>query len=261
MSEPIVIQKSPSEIKQYQFDWTDAVGDIITASVWTPAAGLTLTGDIISGDGLSTLITLSGGVNGTNYTLVDTVTYTSGQTGVRTIIVEVRAHVGAISLIDATIGGSVSNSYVTLTAADSYFANQLFADDWFSADTVTRERALMSATLSLERFDYVGRVVDEDTPQALKWPRQLNDSGDLIRNYAINAIPAPVVAATCNEALALIQAGGTTVAGAVESMKIGSSVEIKYASGAVVETSLDYSGLSIDAARHLSGLRIPSFAA
>lgn len=255
MSEPVVVQKAPNEIKEYQFDWTDAVGDIITASVWTPAAGLTIVDDSISADGLSTLITFSDGVNGTNYTLVNSVTFTSTQTGVRTVIVQVRSRVAAISLIDATVGGTVANSYVTLAAADSHFANQLFAGDWFDATTVDRERALMAATKLLDYYDYIGEVVDED--QALKWPRQADDSGELIRTYALNAIPAPIIAATCELAKHLIVSGGSAAtAGAVESMKIGSSVEIKYASGSAIDASVDYSNLPVTAARHLAGLRL-----
>jgi hypothetical protein len=66
-------------------------------------------------------------------------------------------------------------------------------------------------------------------------------------------------------ALALLAAGGEAVAaGAVESLKIGSAVEAKYSSGSsgvVVDTSVDDSGLPIQAARFLKGLRLYSLIA
>src|SRR5687768_105111 len=94
--------------------------------------------------------------------------------------------------IDATSGGENANSYITEVDAEAYFAMRLNSSDWHGADEI--EEALLQACLMLERFDYLGIPVrdtfDEDgyfdAPpfQALKWPRVLNNSGELIRNYA-----------------------------------------------------------------------------
>lgn len=94
--------------------------------------------------------------------------------------------------IDATAGGATANSYLTIADADAIAAERLGVTAWDDSDD--QERALLHATQILERFDYVGIPVTDtlredgwiDGPpfQALKWPRVLNDRGDLIRNYA-----------------------------------------------------------------------------
>lgn len=94
--------------------------------------------------------------------------------------------------IDATAGGVNANSYITVADADVYFSSRLNSSAW--DDSATQEEALLHACVILEQFQYVGIPVTDtihedglnDGPpyQALKWPRVLNDDGDLIRNYA-----------------------------------------------------------------------------
>lgn len=157
----------------------------------------------------------------------------------------------------ATPGASNANSYITVADADAYFATRPFSDDWTVLLTAVKESALISATTRLDTYDYVGIVVT--STQALKWPRQLDTTGALIRNYAVNIIPPPIQKATCEAALALMQSGGAAAVagGAVQNVKVG-SLSITYSSGsaAVVDTSVDYSGLDVRAARFLSGLRL-----
>ena len=62
-----------------------------------------------------------------------------------------------------------SNSYVSLIDADGYFANQLGAEAWTSADEATRSKALVASTRILEELSYIGRVMD--VSQVLAWPR------------------------------------------------------------------------------------------
>lgn len=157
--------------------------------------------------------------------------------------------------IDATPGSATANSYITLVDAQAYFDTRLNTDAW--EDSSLQEEALLQACLRLEQYDYVGVVVTDT--QILKWPRMFNDEGDLIRNYPINAVPMPIKQAQCELALALLDLGSESVAaGTVSSLKIGNSVEVKYATGstAVVDTSVDWTGLPIQAARFLKGLRL-----
>jgi hypothetical protein len=103
-------------------------------------------------------------------------------------------------IIDATVAGAGSNSYVTLAFADGYFADTLEAREWFAASPEDRARALISATRKIdEEFRYYGRSYDTVTPQALKFPRDsdLDAQGNL-------EIPDGIEYATCELALHLL---------------------------------------------------------
>jgi hypothetical protein len=94
--------------------------------------------------------------------------------------------------IDATAGGENANSYITEADADAYFTSRPNSSAW--EDSETKEAALIHACVLLDQLDYIGIPVTDtfdeegliDAPpyQSLKWPRVLNDNGDLIRNYA-----------------------------------------------------------------------------
>jgi len=164
-----------------------------------------------------------------------------------------------MATIDDTVAGAAANSYIDVADAETYFDGRLNTTAW--DDSLDQEAALIQACQILEQQDYVG-VVSSDT-QALKWPRYADDAGTLIRNYAITAIPTPIRNAQCEVALWLLQTGGSGVAvsaGDVESMKIGNSVEVKYAATTaateVNDTSVDDTGLPVQAARFLKGLRL-----
>jgi hypothetical protein len=104
-------------------------------------------------------------------------------------------------IIDATIAGAESNSYVTLAFADGYFADTLEAREWFVASPEDRARALISATRKIdEEFRYYGSPYDTATPQALKFPRE----SDLDAEGAVE-IPDGIEYATCELALHLVQ--------------------------------------------------------
>jgi hypothetical protein len=171
--------------------------------------------------------------------------------------------------IDATVAGVAANSYVTLAEAATYFTNRMNFATW--DNSTEQEEALLMACAKLETYDYVGiplnNTLMEDgyvttIIQALKWPRCHVD-GTKIRNYPTTIIPQQIKNAQCETALWLIQSGGVGVAvaaGAVESLKIGDSIEAKYSTGssgaAVVDTSVDQTNLSVLAAQHLKGLRL-----
>jgi len=72
--------------------------------------------------------------------------------------------------INATIGGSVSNSYVTLDEADTYFESRNHSSDWDECDDETKEKHLITATNQIDWFfDFNGSKTD--STQALSFPR------------------------------------------------------------------------------------------
>lgn len=161
--------------------------------------------------------------------------------------------------LDATVAGANANSYLTMTEADALAAEHPDGHIWVEA--TDGEKNLLWSCQKLEEHDYVGHAATDT--QALKWPRYAGDDGtELIRNYAIDTIPMPIKRAQFEVALWRIDTGGVTVAsGDVDSVKIGSSVEVKYATASSDTTTssdipVDYTGLPLAAARHLKGLRL-----
>lgn len=86
-------------------------------------------------------------------------------------------------MIDSTVSGQDSNSYVSVTEADSYFnGNPFFGDQWISKSDSEKEYWLQSSTRSLDRmFLYEG--VRTDSSQALEFPREIGSS-----NYPCDVI-------------------------------------------------------------------------
>lgn len=169
--------------------------------------------------------------------------------------------------IDDTPAGVSANSYIDDVDAQAYFDTRLNTDAWDDADSISQEEALLQACQILEQLDYVGQPAT--STQALQWPRLADDGVTLIRNFAITANPDPVRKAQCEVALWLLQTGGSGVAvgaGTVESVQIGQAVTVKYAQPTSGETAVDtagvdYSGLPLQAARFLKGLRLHSLLA
>lgn len=101
--------------------------------------------------------------------------------------------------ITATVGGSSSNSYVTLGYADEYFDNSLEGVDWQAYGEREQEQALVSATRAIDELitlrgldgiQYYDKA--SATPQALLFPRSV----DLNAAGAIE-IPDDIETATC----------------------------------------------------------------
>lgn len=63
----------------------------------------------------------------------------------------------------------VTNSYVTLAEAEAYFAARLDVAAWTEASESQKEQALVTAAMSMETFNWVGIISDENQP--LAWPR------------------------------------------------------------------------------------------
>ena len=72
--------------------------------------------------------------------------------------------------IIATVGATNSNSYCTLTEADTYHEERLHVDDWDNAGSNEKNSALVWATRILdEQVDWDG--YKRSDAQALRWPR------------------------------------------------------------------------------------------
>lgn len=79
------------------------------------------------------------------------------------------------SALVTTVGGTTSNSYVTVAEADTYADDRLQASSWH-VGLLDKQRALLQATRRIDQESYAGWKVDEE--QALSWPR----SGAVDRN-------------------------------------------------------------------------------
>src|ERR1051325_7143664 len=103
----------------------------------------------------------------------------------------------------ATNGGSTSNSYVTLTEANDYFADRLNTTEWDAAVSETKEKALITATRRIDEEQFFGYKVS--TSQALKWPRYnvLDEDGVYLPS---DSIPERVKQAVFVTALELLRA-------------------------------------------------------
>ena len=105
-------------------------------------------------------------------------------------------------VLDATVAGADSNSYVSMAFAYAYFCDTLEAREWTAFPLEDRARALVSATRKIdEEFRYYGQPYDVVTPQALKFPRDsdYDSAGNL-------EIPDGIAYATCELALHLLRA-------------------------------------------------------
>jgi hypothetical protein len=124
-------------------------------------------------------------------------------------------------MLDAEMGGTGANSFVTLAEAEGYFATRVGAEAWTGATAAVRTQALLLAARALEQLRWHGTRASAS--QALSWPR----TG--VPGATDGAIPAVIKAAQCEEALAwlsptlvrrrALQAAGVTdaqVAGARE---------------------------------------------
>lgn len=125
--------------------------------------------------------------------------------------------------LDATVGGTSSNSYLTLVAAGAYFLGRLSVDDWDAADEHEQEAALIMATARLDLESYVGSPVSY--LQRLQWPRY----GAYTRNgasIASTAIPQDILDATCELALLILAdpaiVGGDSGLADFQNLRLGS---------------------------------------
>tara|TARA_R110000803_G_scaffold52647_1_gene108338 strand:+ start:202 stop:708 length:507 start_codon:yes stop_codon:yes gene_type:complete len=109
--------------------------------------------------------------------------------------------------LDASIGGTSSDSYVTIAVADAYHATHLYSSVWTAASTDNKERSLKMATRLLdERMTWNGSKHTDE--QSLRWPRGFVTDYD---GYSIETteIPVAIQNATAEFARHLISADST----------------------------------------------------
>jgi hypothetical protein len=118
--------------------------------------------------------------------------------------------------IDATVGGSSSNSFVTEVEQIAYMETRLNNSDWTtvsgSALTDDENKALVESSRELSAEAWKGRRVT--STQALSWPRDnvQNPDDPNLDYYDDTVIPQRVKDATMELAFQYIKAGTTDVA-------------------------------------------------
>ena len=115
-------------------------------------------------------------------------------------------------VFDATVGGVMSNAYVTVLAASQFLLGRLYTEPWFGmsgatdaalVDNVTRESALIWATWLLDtQVQWYGTPTT--TTQALAWP-MTGQVDKFKRPIPVDIVPADIQQATAFYALALLR--------------------------------------------------------
>lgn len=107
--------------------------------------------------------------------------------------------------LNATVGDSAANSYVTTDEADTYFEDRLFSSAWASNPNDQEPALIMATRLIDARVAFTGAVASGT--QALAWPR----SGMFTRHgvaIPLDEIPSDLKAATLELALFLLGSTG-----------------------------------------------------
>lgn len=73
------------------------------------------------------------------------------------------------SILDATAGGSASNSYCTYAEATAYHAKRFLNTTWLDNASADCEKVLMWATRLMDQLNWHGRK--NVLAQSLRWPR------------------------------------------------------------------------------------------
>lgn len=85
--------------------------------------------------------------------------------------------------IDATVGGTASNSYITVAEADAYFeAVPGYSATWAALTSASKIQRLVHACRAIDRYNFLGYKTDAD--QALKFPRVLYADIELAQQYS-----------------------------------------------------------------------------
>lgn len=99
---------------------------------------------------------------------------------------------------DSTPGSSTTNSYLSVTEADDYFAGRFGADKWGEFSSIQKQQLLVTASKKLDTCVFGG--VKSKVIQSLAWPRRAVTDID---GYVIpdTVIPNKLKEATCEMAL------------------------------------------------------------
>ena len=111
---------------------------------------------------------------------------------------------------DGTGSNANANTYASAADADTYFSKRALSNVWFGDTDINRTMALQWATRLIDvGFEFYGRRALETQP--LAWPRQdVPDRDGALGGYlATNLVPAAIVAATCELAMAVMKDDAT----------------------------------------------------
>ena len=130
--------------------------------------------------------------------------------------------------IDATLGGTSANSYVTLAAANTYFETVPKSSTWIDKTDDQKNRSLISATRWIDALTFYGDRCTET--QALKWPRDEYkvDGIDLVCTLipeGIKVATYELARAFANDTDAITGTSGTT--GIYDEVELG-ELRVKY---------------------------------
>ncbi len=130
--------------------------------------------------------------------------------------------------IDATLGGTSANSYVTLAAANTYFETVPDSSTWTNKTDDQKNRSLISATRWIDALTFYGDRCTET--QALKWPRDEYkvDGIDLVCTLipeGIKVATYELARAFANDTDAITGTSGTT--GIYDEVELG-ELRVKY---------------------------------
>jgi hypothetical protein len=134
--------------------------------------------------------------------------------------------------LNAVLGSSTADSYITVAEADAIFASSFQASDWDGYTEADKEIALKVSTVNLEYLQWNGTRCSPSTddaglPQALAWPRNDYECRGLVATCA--SIPVPIKQACAYLALDIakdpgsISGGGTSgTQGPIKMQQLGS---------------------------------------
>ena len=133
-------------------------------------------------------------------------------------------------VLDASVGGASSNTYITLVDAETYFLSKFHKDTWDAVANADKDLVLVEATRLLDAF-YIWRQHPTASTQALQWPRNGVLDTDRWNLIAEDVLPDELKWATCEWAQAIL-AGDRTADSETETqgltrLKAG-SVELEF---------------------------------
>ena len=131
-------------------------------------------------------------------------------------------------IVDATVGGADSNSYITVEEADQYFGNAFGKSAWGSASGDDKARLVITSSRYLDQYlDWYGEKSNPE--QAMDWPRSGVYSGSSIVDSS--TIPNRVRYAACELAYHLLQNGDLSFGNqTIDSVKLG-SMNVAFSAG------------------------------
>ena len=134
--------------------------------------------------------------------------------------------------INANLGWSNANSYVSEADADTYAGTVWWGSSWLALSAENKKIALIGSTAALETLTWKGTrcspsADNPDKPQALSWPR--SDSACDGVAATCDLLPHAIVAATCELAYqlstnpgAITGDGATSNQGPIKKQQLGS---------------------------------------